>query len=236
MQAKPILFSGPMVRAILDGCKTQTRRVVKPQPEPVTSHRDCSPWIGRLTDRDYAITWCTPKADGGIYKDRDAHSPFRCPYGRPGDLLWVRETWADLRGMGFDTDFAYRANSLKGDHEDADSKRCRLDFGVKWKPSIFMPRFASRLTLRITDVRVERVQDISHGDAIAEGLDTSDTRLSWEVREQHALIPFRRLWDSINAKRGYSWESNPWVWAIGFEAIRANVDEAMRSIEQEVQG
>jgi hypothetical protein len=83
-----------------------------------------------------------------------------------------------------------------------------------------MPRWASRITLEVTGVRVERVQDISHDDALAEGIDTRGIGTSWEVREQHARIPFARLWDTINAKRGHAWESNPWVWVVEFRRIK----------------
>ena len=197
---RPILFSAEMVCAILDGRKTQTRRVVKPQPR---DHGDQPPmprW-GYSTDRKSSIVVSYPP---------DVFLPKHCPYGAPGDLLWVREAWADLRGKGFGAPFAYRANALTHDgREDADSKRCRTDFGVKWKPSIHMPREASRLTLRITEVRVERVQDISGEDSGAEGCQSG-------TRYEFAL-----LWDSINAKRGFGWDANPWVWAPTVTASRA---------------
>lgn len=177
---KPIIFSTEMVRALLDGRKTQTRRVIKPQPTTKT-------WEKYLQEEQPC---------------------YLNPYGQPGDVLWVRETWADLRGMGFGKEFAYRADSWCGDHEDSDSMRCRLDYGVKWKPSIHMPRKAARLFLEITDIKVERVQDIDDDDAIDEGV-------GGNINEGPTAA-FAELWDTINAKRGYSWESNPWCWVIEF--------------------
>jgi hypothetical protein len=172
---RPILFSGPMVRTILEGRKTQTRRVIKPQL------KDC-PWV----------------ADG-------------CPYGQPGDLLWVREAWNYFGG----NEYLYQ--------QDKESVSYRADppvtqiHGDKWRPSIHMPRWASRLTLRITDVRVQRVQEISEGDAVAEGV-----KACIAGQDEHGPVKtyrtgFVRVWQEINAKRGYSWESNPWVWSITFE-------------------
>lgn len=211
---RPILFNGDMVRAILDGKKTQTRRVMKPQPTPATSHSDCYPWITKISRRDHSIIWCTPKGDGGIYKDRDDRSPFRCPYGDPGDILWVRETWAHVPRTAYgslsnpdpddpDMAFVYRASF----------DRAKGGFG--WKPSIHMPRTASRTTLKITDVRIERVQDISSHDAFAEGSRCSCVApvpdCAGNIKE------FRNIWDSINEKRGYGWNQNPWVWVIEFQ-------------------
>jgi hypothetical protein len=174
VKERPILFSGPMVRAILEGRKTQTRRVIKPQPE-----------IG-------GAYWRTP--GGAIGRDV---KPKYCPYGRPGDLLWVRETWAiNIGAEPGESIYAYRADRERpGD----------------WKPSIHMPRKASRLLLRITDVRVQRVQEISDAEAIAEGCVPV-----WDA----GVTPrdaFAELWDDINAPRDHGWESNPWVWAISFE-------------------
>lgn len=192
-KARPIIFSAAMVRAILDGRKTQTRRVI-----PDNWWRCFDP-----EDPD----------------DRASALP-QCPYGAPGDLLWVRETFADLRGKGFGAPFAYLADTTRPDgREDADSKRCRTAFGVRWSPSIHMLREASRITLRVTDVRVQRVQEITPHEALAEG-----------VVYQHcdecppdfrAVSGFRDLWNSINAARGFGWDANPWVWAVTFEVAEA---------------
>jgi hypothetical protein len=182
---RPIIFSGPMVRAILDGSKTQTRRVMKPQPL---------------------------SAGPGV-----------CPYGRIGDRLWVRETWNTVNPEGEPTSILYKADGsvmyrpfpsaeagwkAEQDAESLDAQR--------WNTPIFMPRWASRITLEVTDVRVERVQEISEEDAKAEGVkpDPNERPYVEDFRED-----FEHLWDSINAKRGHSWESNPWVWAITFRKL-----------------
>lgn len=209
----PILFSGEMVRAILDGRKTQTRRVIKPQPLLSNVALGCASAEER---QRLELQWLV---------DND------CPHGKPGDLLWVRETWLELDRSGwcdpakpkdwYDAAFgrinaiAYRANA------DTEAERIRKEYGYKWRPSIFMPRWASRLTLRVVDVRVEQVKNISDMDVLAEGIpqkgrmyDPSGITFSDELRAD-----FRSLWDSINAKRGYSWDSNPWVWVVEFERV-----------------
>jgi hypothetical protein len=196
MKERPILFSGAMVRAILDGRKTQTRRVCKLQ-----------------NASDYAY-------GGAMWTDRQQVD--RCPYGQPGDRLWVRETWncIDTGRLTQRQDWVrYRAT----DGEE-----------MRWRPSIFMPRWASRITLEITGVRVERVCDIINLDAYNEGFssnecDTCDGTGYWSDGEYcedcsgegHISESgnFRALWDSINAKRGYGWEANPWVWVVEFKQI-----------------
>ncbi len=157
----------------------------------------------------------------GIYADLYNHGPewafwlpdnrmteprtWRCPYGQPGDRLWVRETHA-LNVPGCDDGVSYRA-----DHNDP-----RGDgpaHPMEWRPSIHMKREHSRINLEVTGVRVERVQDITEADARAEGVTADD-----EPRGgAYWVTKFARLWDSINAKRGYSWESNPWVWVVEFK-------------------
>ena len=188
MTARPILFSGPMVRALLEGRKTQTRRAVKPQPP--SGHV----YVGRVlcsTHRADEGKWTWAVGQAAML--REAHR-VSCPYGQPGDLLWVRETFGEFR----ENWIGYRATC--GDPPP--------DSG-SWKPSIFMPRWASRLTLRITDVRVQRLQDCSHADAAAEGVGD--------------LIEYGVLWESINGPG--SWDANPWVWALTFKVIKANVDD-----------
>lgn len=183
----PILFSGAMVRAIMENRKTQTRRVVKPQPHD-----------GIVLVRA-APGWAQPYVD-----DASAYGPpVACPYGQPGDRLWVRETFAQWSNR----------NRVAQYRADVPEDRWHL---YTWRPSIFMPRWASRITLEITDVRVECVHDISEADAQAEGM-TERTRLPG-VEPLYAMT-FAKLWNSINAARGYSWESNPWVWAITFKRI-----------------
>ena len=202
---KPILFSGDMVRAILDGRKTQTRRVIKPQPE-----RGGGGWM-------YAGQYF---ADDGKMKNflfHDVYGNGKCPYGGvyadgTAEWLWVRETfqWCSICGT---TNF--RANG------DGMCWLCSEDLG-KWQPSIFMPREASRLTLRVVGVRVERVRDISEAEAQREGWFYQNHDLSKRydpVTMDTARKWFAALWDSINAKRGYSWDSNPWVWVVEFEVV-----------------
>jgi hypothetical protein len=180
MSEKPILFSGPMVRAILDGTKTQTRRVVK-----------------------NAL-------------------PQKCPY-KIGDILWVRETWATWNTFDNRKPSSFKHTAVEyragGTNLHCGQVEKITDRG-KWRPSIFMPRWASRINLRVTDVSIEGIQDISEEDAIAEGIDIYDAYNKhdpWDIRIVIVFSTFRDLWNSINAKRGYSYESNPKVWAIKFE-------------------
>lgn len=203
---KPILFSTEMVRAILEDRKTKTRRVVKPQPDH--RHREIEFENGIL--KEYSrISGCWNVA-------RET----KCPYGEPGTILWVRETWADLRGMGFgnnpETDkpwnFAFKADIKPG----SDSDRARIDYGVKWRPSIHMPRVAARLFLKVKSVRVERLQDLSEADALAEGVKAYGPN---NCSGTSARIAFAELWDSLNEKRGFGWEVNYWVWIVEFERL-----------------
>ena len=212
MAERPILFSSPMIRALLDGRKTQTRRVVKLFDG---NHADKAGCFRRGYDEEPG-EWMQYAAAG-------AWVPVRVPYA-VGDTLWVRETWAGDEDCGC----VYRA-----DHPTADLKRGDLDEGEqqirRWNPSIFMPRWASRLTLLVTDVRVQRVQEISEEDARAEGLvrwtdpprvpDVHYGIAHADVWEMDPRKTFARLWDSINAKRA-PWASNPWVFAITFEKIK----------------
>lgn len=184
---RPILFSEPMVKAILEGRKTQTRRVIKPQPERLGevvwdfgSEETC--FIGDESAREYLL-YNARNPYGWAYHDGTA------------DRLWVRETW---RHYKLENRTSYRADG----EEDVTPL-------LTWRPSIHMPRWASRITLEITDVRVERVQEISLGDIRAEGLDP--------LPVVNPRGDFADLWDSINLKRGYGWDQNPWVWVICFK-------------------
>lgn len=179
MKHRPILFSGPMVRAILDGWKTQTRR-------PVASARH--PY-GHLLGPEGVAREFLGKTEA-----------VRCPLGQPGDRLWVRETWqlCDYDGPGGypKTDAVYRADG------ETDDKR------NGWRPSIHMPRWASRITLEVVRVSVEQVQDITEEGAIKEGCVPLDSSSPREM--------FGDLWQSIYG----TWEANPWVWAVEFRRIK----------------
>lgn len=211
MSERPIIFSSPMVRAILEGRKTQMRRIIKPTPI----------WIA-----DPSVPFKTSDANPkGIIK---------CPYGKIGDTLWVRESYREAACSGYmpDTKDArytvtceYKATFYNPIGMDRGGRTftlpemhygggLRKDGGVKWKPSIHMPRWAARLFLRVVGVRVERVRDISSEDAYEEGARCSCLAPVADCKGN--IIAFAKLWDSINSKRG-SWWSNPYVWVIIFE-------------------
>ena len=204
MAERPILFSGEMVRAILEGRKTQTRRVIKPQPSG-------------------GVRWNAVVLNGyGGWTDGHG-APLRCPYGQPGDKLWVRETIYEYEyGV-----WCYRADGEYVRCDPADKgKMLAWAHHKKTRScsSIHMPRWASRITRVITEIRAERVQDISEADAMAEGVSVSHYYCE-EPTDKHEGLhrcdpigKFRTLWDSINAKRGYPWDDNLWVWAISFKA------------------
>jgi hypothetical protein len=215
VKERPIIMQAESVRAILDGRKTQTRRVIKPQPPgPGYELMTCMSTTGNRHDEG-RHHWGLMAANG--YEMLDSRQPyFACPYGVPGDRLWVRETWCPLErcdwiGTEREKNVNYRADCPPA------SEAIREEMGYAWRSSIFMPRWASRLTLEITDVRVQRVQEITRDDALAEGVSLTDS-LCPEVNPRYkSLQRFPALWDSINAKRGFGWERNPWVWAITFK-------------------
>lgn len=190
---RPILFSGEMVRAILEGRKTQTRRVVKPQPE----QRD---------DGWHVAT--KPRSGYSSESTMCSLLPMYCPYGKPGDRLWVRETWQKEVVGGVEYVW-YRA--------DCDQDQLDAYTGV-WRPSIFMPRAASRITLEIVRICVERLQDISTADIEVEGTPCNPMQ-----QASHRNDSFQRwrdfmwLWDSINGLDAH--RRNPWVWAITFVVL-----------------
>lgn len=228
MAEHPIIFSGEMVRAILDGRKTQTRRVIKPQPQWVEKPQW---WIlpfpkGRFDH----LNFCRREAleIATLYL---AH--YCCPYGVPGDTLWVREAFqhfgnAQIGDNPIVAHVKYRADGAtldRGKWENfADTPHQRWWNTGKhpWSPSIHMPRWACRLELEVTKVRVERVQEISFKDIHAEGVrgDTHpDIGMPHRDDERSARIYFMDLWDSINAKRGFGWDANPFVWVIDFKLL-----------------
>ena len=191
---RPILFSAPMVRAILEDRKAQTRRVMKPQP-PVGTRSVYRPFGGELNN------WQGARGDLIAWYGR-------CPYGQEGDRLWVRET---LRP----------SQSQVVTYAEDGCPAWRHGESVTWpwpktplvRTAIFMPRWASRILLGVVEVRAQRLHDIQESDALAEGVEV-------KVRENGALVPFRELWDSINEKRGFGWRGNPWVWGITFKRLQ----------------
>jgi hypothetical protein len=200
---RPILFSAPMVRALMAGTKTQTRRVVKGAP---TDWAPMQPQVFAPTVIDrHGDEQPGPDAYGAGNEDGDCW--IRCPYGEPGDRLWVRESWArdDEDGQ-----VMYRADI--GHEACADAwEQGRIE-GVpryKWKPSIHMPRRICRLVLTLESVRVERLNDISRGDAMAEGCPFQNMAEGPDPRQWYA-----DLWDQINGQG--SWNANPWVWVLAF--------------------
>jgi hypothetical protein len=236
----PILFTGPMVRAILHGTKTQTRRVVLPQPcNPATF--GVSPIWGSGV-RDGAFYIHAAFNHGGVRVDE----LLRCPWGQPSDRLWVRETHAleeDESRVVYAADREARHFNCTRD-QIGDPFYLWSDYApVRWRPSIFFPRWAARLTPELTGVRVERVQSISEEDAIAEGLSrcskdfgrtwkwgvadrdgwpgTDDDGWPWDEFELDPRAAYRKLWDRINAKRGFGWDANPYVWVLSFTRVTA---------------
>ena len=202
MKERPILFSAPMVRAILDGRKTQTRRVVKLPP---------GEWKhdAILQELDIKSRPLGHPAFG--FESKEGRFTARpCPYGQIGDRLWVRET------------FALHPTATEN-YKPITFYRARVDTILennRWQPSIFMPRWASRITLEITEVRVERLQEITFEDAKAEGVPKELCNI---VTTPHmgyldTRSGYRALWDSINGKT-HPWASNPWVWVVGFKRI-----------------
>lgn len=237
MKELPIIFSAPMVRAILDGRKTQTRRVVKPSAYQLRYAKDK---FGGFADFNEAN-----EAAGIAAQISIGQSLVTCPYGQPGDRLWVRETWRvgawaeddGLIAVDYKADGYCRQEWLTVSDENLFDRLWRQStddsiqhYGrlarYKWKPgkspcrwrsSRFMPRLASRVTLEITGVRVEHLNDISEEDAIAEGSQIPVDQLPKSCRQGclSERTQFARIWNSINGKK-YPWESNPWVWVIEF--------------------
>lgn len=196
VKERPMLFSGAMVRAILEGRKSQTRRVIKPQPpEGCTVGWSAFSGEDKIECRSYAIP----------------HQSFiKVPYGKRGDRVWVKETFQYTDGsLNFQPGWVYRATDP--DWETLED--------WKWKPSIFMPRKASRITLEITAIRVERLQDISEEDAVAEG---ACIKLVGHD-DDFARNCYRKLWESINGKG--SWDKNPFVWVVSFKRIEQKATE-----------
>jgi hypothetical protein len=188
MKERPILFSAPMVRALLAGTKTQTRRAVKPQPVELP---------------DFNRGGLSYNVRGSVYRAwNPAVMDPRCPYGQPGDKLWLRESFRQ-----YPDGIAYRADYYDAKTADA--------VHSPWKPSIYMPRAASRILLEIVSIRVEQLQDISAEDAIAEGISIPITQGLTDINVFRAA--YRDLWKSINGSG--SWAANPFVWVIEFRRV-----------------
>lgn len=208
MKERPIPFSAPMVRAILEGRKTVTRRVVKPQPannQGMVNARYCGhphEWLrdGICLPSDAATEWC-------------------CPYGKPGDRLWVREAWKSEavfnlrppRDIPVEAQLFYLADSSPAPETS------------RYRHARFMPRWASRITLELTSVRADRLLSLTYEDAVAEGVVRDQRR--WYADDQEGMaydVPqgaFSALWESINGPG--SWHANPWVWVVEFKRVEA---------------
>lgn len=223
IKSRPILFSSEMIRAILDGKKSMTRRIIKPQPHDINDR----------TSEEVNAAW------------QEGFVPVKCPYGTVGDVLWVREGFTILES----NEIIYKADSSPAPY----GLQLLPDgsyFDGRWKPSIHMPRWASRITLEITDIRVERLQDISEEDAKAEGLKaiTKDGGITikygipdtdglpgtdnfgWQWQDWHIdpRMAYKLLWESINGAG--SWEVNPFVWVIQFKPHLVNVDDYIAAL------
>ncbi|HBW4479493.1 TPA: hypothetical protein ME536_004655 [Klebsiella pneumoniae] len=213
MKERGMIFNSEMVRAILDGRKTQTRRIMKVQPE--------SNQLGLLL-----ITDSTKHSDIGKYHWAESNATgnhvrsklFSCPFGAVGDRIWVRETWSSDFANYYPNDRVWYAadNNRRLDIEVVDGVRgiyspeSDVHVPFRWQPSIHMPRWASRILLEITGVRVERLRSMSQDDARAEGVIAASGPME-------AGLAFRELWDSIYGEE--SWKANPWVWVIEFKRV-----------------
>ena len=287
MKERPIIFSGPMVRAILEGRKTQTRRIIKPQPVPVPPNGWERPTREKKHDAPYFDAYCNKRKSSanprGMSQDwcwwdewdrQCLDQIIKCPYGVPSDRLWVRETWnviechssyeyGDCCFFAWDwfvspwDMLCHECKALKGcnrpvlvyaaDGEDKNPAEMYPSLDIRngrtvktkpelpWRPSIHMPRKASRIDLLIADIRVERLQDISIEDAINEGIncpveldepcrrcgacegDDWDSPIRFQCNPRSA---FFELWQSINGKRpGCAWDDNPYVWVVEFQCV-----------------
>lgn len=220
MTGRPILFSGPMVRALQDGTKTMTRRVVT-QANSLVNGSTCSRgfWSSLVLDDARVDEGPSPAGNPGPYLkvprsvDDTVHRVY--PRWQPGDRLWVRERFC--RWAPEDTISGLERVFYWADYNPPMPARA----GFAWKPSIHMPRWASRITLEVKDVRVERVQEIASSpeDMLAEGI-TAVTDAA-----EHLAYEFRELWNSINSKRGFSYESNCWVWVVKFIMLEERADD-----------
>lgn len=235
MKLRPVIFSDEMVRAILNGTKTQTRRVMRPQPAEYVQHtpdvhrpKHAAPYLDAYCSqlktvqnpRGMSDRWCWWTRD-----DRQSDGWYACPFGKPGDHLWVREACAikDLGGKAprdcFNAQITYLADDkqiLLTPHMD--NWRLAFEDG-RSLPSVHVPRWASRITLEVTNVRVERLNDISAFDAMSEGLSRNGNPFT-------IIEEFSALWDCSYANTA-TWESNPWVWVVEFKRVKGTTLNAI---------
>ncbi len=212
MKERPILFNTPMVQAILSGQKTQTRRIVNKAPTTEINHR--------LIALDNGWNWQVDQQGIVPTMHREIHNPMVCPFGQIGDRLWVRETFRlydldECPHADFPCGCPRNGTPLyKASHDCGD--------GEKWKPSIHMPRSACRLILEITNIRIERLNDITSEDAKAEGFDYSTHPSAIQMGYAiGAKTNFRFTWEQIYGQN--EWNKNPWVWVIEFKVIQGGV-------------
>lgn len=242
MKDRPILFSGPMVRSLCDDRKKQTRRLVNVRPEVPPAPGD--KWYRDRTHDAKDGEWSLWRPNVGTV------ARWTCPYGVPGDLLWVRESWSvGACADGFKPTELHPPTWLRtngGLWLEGQEPASPISRRGKHRPSMFMPRWASRLTLAITDVRIERLHDISEHDAIEEGvcsfLESTDRPGSWTGLSQDdrngmvrvvfgsAVKAYQALWESINSAA--SWDANPWVVAVTFDVYKQNVDEYIAALSR----
>jgi len=200
MTEKPIIFNAEMVRAILDGRKSQTRRVIKNMPEQPNKT-----WYfdAYRPDGNKGVNWNWWEPSGRMLLPQ-----IKCPYGKKGDRLYVKETWGE--------DPAYCDGvQYKADWTEEYHKHARDHSTWKWKSPRYMPRTKSRINLEIIDIRVEKIQDITVNDAGEEGI--SDERFADWIGNYK--LAYKDLWDSVNKKRGYGWDTNPWAWVMEFKCL-----------------
>lgn len=209
MKELPILYSGAMVRALLDDRKVQTRRIINPQPQMVTDGA-ILPWEG----------------DPAALQRLLQQSKRACPFGQPGDRHWVRETWqhSNWPHGPFDEDCGvfYRADYMDDPH-GPDGELSPEGKYRTWRPSIHMPRAACRILLEVTNVRVERLQDISEADAFAEGVCALNGRHAGAAYVTDGRLAYELLWKSLYGAG--SWDANPWVWVVEFRRISKEVHQ-----------
>lgn len=217
MKERPLILNSEMVKAILDGRKTMTRRPVKNIPSWDNNGKDIMSWplseFYQATEDE--TNYCKKNhfyLDVQTDVDDNSHEEIKCPFGNPGDRLWVRETWTQIPFADRDGN-----ESDKVIYKADDSVYFSKDAGDKWRPSIHMPRWASRITLEIVNVRVERVQEISFEDIYAEGISLPGIEGESVANRQSAFLAF---WNSIYGKGQYAWEKNPFVWVIEFRRVK----------------